>query len=227
MRLVIAGTSSIKSKFREWLARQWVAAAVATAPGARLLLVDSASPGALPSHPDLEVIQLGDDIGHLGSSGRDGWGRATMTALDRIAASDADWAAVWDADMLFVREVRPLITALETAGLPVGLCRANPYPHWIEGLFFFRCDWLRAASLPAVYDWQSVHPGSFPEDRIRAAIGPAGHILPLRGMRDDHDELTPENVWNIFPTGLDYLTHCQNPDVYRAVMAHYDIEEAA
>lgn len=225
-KILIAGTVYAGDSLKEWLAAQWVSAAVEKNPGSQLALIDSASPGCLPTHPSLKVIQLGNNIGHLQSTGQDGWGRALTAALDYACAGTWDWLAFWDADMLMTQEVAPVVAAMQGEGASAATCIAHPYRHWIEGIFYFDCQWLRGAGIQAAYDWRGVCKGIFPEERIRAALGPSLRLLPFHGMRDDSHLLTRKNLWTAFPQGIHYLTHCQDKDVYREIMRRYRIPEA-
>jgi len=38
--------------------------------------------------------------------------------------------------------------------------------------------------------------------------------LPLRGIRNDFDRITANNLAFSFPYGLDYLTHCKDFAIY-------------
>lgn len=226
---LIAGTCYINNPLKEWLAAQWVAANARLNPGVPMLLVDSASPGRLPAHPDLQVLQLGDNLGHLQSTGVDGWGRAMMAIVETALAMAAPprWLAVWDADVLMTRPLEDMLRVMERAGSKAVSCAAKPYMHWIEGFFIFDVEWLRERGLPARYDWQGMRLGVFPEDRMRQAIGGALRLLAMWGLRDDAGELTVENLWQLFPAGIDYLTHCSKVEVYREIMRRYGIPEAA
>lgn len=224
-KFLIVGTCYIDTDLKAWLARQWVAAALATCPTAQLVLVDSASPIQLPSCERLSVVQLGDNIGHLQSTGRDGWGRAMTAAIAHAVRGDWDWVGFWDADVLMVRSLADMVGELRVTGAQAAGCIAMPYMHWVEGIFVFSRDWLARHDVASAYDWESMRLGIFPEDRIRNAIGPDMKILPLIGMRDDSHELTQFNIWRYFPIGIDYLTHCKDKDVYRAVMRRYGVSE--
>lgn len=228
MRMLVAGTSWVASEHREWLARQWVQAAATLNPGARMLLVDSASPGELPEHPALEILQLGDNIGHLESTSRDGWGRATMTMLARAAGMEVDWIGVWDADVLMVKPLAEMVAAMQQAGIQVASCPATPYLHWIEGIFVFEAEWLRRnlERIVKTYDWEGMQKGIFPEVRTRQAMGKDLRLFSLRGCRDDLGAISVENLWQSYPAGIDYLTHCSKIEVYRAIMGRYGIPEA-
>ena len=49
--------------------------------------------------------------------------------------------------------------------------------------------------------------------------------LPLKGLRNDFNSLTPRNMRQMFPMGVDYLHHC-SPAVFRAFMETNGLSEA-
>ena len=83
-----------------------------------MLVVDSASPD-MPSIEGLEVLQLGDNIGHLKLTGRDGWGRAFCAGLQRAIDGRYDWAVHIETDLLFARPVADVIGKMGSVGVDV------------------------------------------------------------------------------------------------------------
>lgn len=212
MRTLIFGTSYIADASALWVARQWLNLARTLSPEADLLMVDSASPVALPD--GVEVLQLGDNIGHLSRGGRDGWGRAFCVGLER--ARGYDFAVHIECDLLFVRPVSQMIERMQKASVVVAAPWAMPYLYVETALMFMDMGYADAPyGWPAKYDWA----GGIgqPELRMEKLLGDDLFIAPLRGTRDD--------LGNAVPEGMDYLTHAKIGK-YRALLRSAGVEEA-
>lgn len=218
------GTCWLKDDLRVWLCEQWYNAARILDPEADLLLVDCLSPFEIPvlGRSKLNFIQQETNIGHLESTNCDGWGRTLTVGLEWIMARDYEWGGVWDADVLMTKPMRDIVFYLKRINRRVGSCWC--YQHgWLEGIQYFDVNWLRETKFTERYDWKNVKKPVFPERHMQKLMSPELFILPLNGIRDDFQQVTPENIWTLFPSGIDYLTHNNNKNVYEKIINKYNL----
>ena len=234
MKLLLAGTSYIRNEKALYLVNEWMRM------GRRLngdsvdmILVDSFNPNNLTwgTTDGVEKIQLPDDVGHLNSTGRDGWGRATMHALQYAIDKQYDMVALYDADLMFTRAIRPYAEMMWTAESKVASVIGTPCA-WLEGIFIFNVEWMAERDVIGLYDWKSRVSTDCAEVYMEQAIGrprQTGHnpdpdslwILPIIGRREDGGLVRLENMQDVFPFGCDWLTHCQDFRVYEALAKRY------
>lgn len=224
-RVLIAGSCWLPDQDRAWLAHQWVRLAQLFDIGTPMLLVDCLSPEPVPTHPLLTTIQIGENIGHLTVGGRDGWGRAAMTAFQYAIDQDFEWVAYWDADVLFLRSALELIFRMKVRGLVAAGALATPYP-WQEGIYLFYVPWMKQRNVIGRYNWEGAPRSNIPnaEQRMEAAIGPDYALLGLEGLRDDAGVVQVDNLKTVFPRGCDWLTHSSRP-VYEALLVQEGLAE--
>lgn len=234
MRTLIAGTSYIRDLDSLWLASQWGRVTRTLNPNSDILVVDTPGPmdwnvGELL--PDTETsryrwYRFHDNLGDLQKDGRDGWGRATMFALNLAVKTEYDYIALYDLDVLMCKAMEPTLDYMTQEGWKVASTRCSAHG-WLEGIELLSVPYIRESNLIARYNWESMRAGVFPERRLEEIFGWDLRIIDLIGLRDDHQTLTPQNIWKLFPNGLDYLTHNKNMDVYREVLKRYGLTEAA
>lgn len=216
MKTLIAGTSYIKDQHALWLAQTWVALGKSLNPDSDLLLVDTPAPFdpvvELDCDSRLAIRQFPDNIGHLTSTGRDGWGRATMEALSYAIQHDYDYVALLDADLIFCQSSEAIFRMMEDEHRVACSVRCPEYG-WLEGIFFFNVRWLRATNFIRRYDWPNMQFGQLPELIMESLIGADLYLLPLLGSRDDGQRVTPESARDLV-----WLTHNHDPETYRALI---------
>ena len=207
MNVLVFGTSYLKDSTDLWVFRQWLNINRTLNPDAHLLVVDSASPVSpeiadFPREDHEQLIQLGDNIGHLSKTGRDGWGRAFCNGL--MHGYGAEWVIHMETDLLFARPVNATLDRMEHddsfGGRGVKVCCpwALPYPFIETALMFFDGRWLRNTGLAQAYDWENGR--GLPEIRVEKLIGDDLWIAPFRGLRMDlRDQQLPQP--------LDWVTH--------------------
>jgi hypothetical protein len=122
MRVLIFGTVYCDSEAKRHLAGQWGDLHAALNRDCDLLLVDSSSPLAVHGVP---TLQLGDNIGHLGRKGRDGWGRAFCAGLQYAIDHGYDCAVHIEGDSLLRQPVRKFCEFMDEQGLRAFVCSVN------------------------------------------------------------------------------------------------------
>lgn len=199
--VTIFGTSYLKDATDLWIFRQWLNIHRTLNAHCDLIVVDSASPVAVemadfPREDNERLFQLGDNIGHLSRTGRDGWGRAFCHGLE--VAAGADWIVHVETDVLLAQPVQRVIDRMEISGVEVCCPWALPYPLIETALMWFDGNWVRKHDVISRYDWENGR--GFPERRIEEIAGDDLWIAPLRGLRMDVREQGLQQP-------CDWLTH--------------------
>lgn len=210
---LIFGTSYVETQEQRYVFGLWLDLVTRLNPQCDILVVDSASPN-LPETPGAEVMQLGDNIGHLTKTGRDGWGRAFCAGL-RYAVEEGYRNVVHiETDMLFARPVVDTFAKMNTNGVKIAAPPALPYQFIETGLLFIAVNHIRFRNLIDRYDWEANGPGTIPEVKIAGMTDKHLFMLPFRGMRNDLGQLTAARMATMFPYGMDWVTHA-DPATYR------------
>lgn len=76
------------------------------------------------------------------------------------------------------------------------------------GLFYAQVEYLWSTDFVARYNWKGP---TMPlgEARMMMMPGDDRQVLPLRGNRDQ-GQTTPEQLGDVYPEGLDFLTHARS-----------------
>lgn len=217
---VIFGTSYLKDATDLWVFKQWLNIHRTLNGHADLIVVDSASPVSpevadFPSGDNEQLFQLGDNIGHLGKTGLDGWGRAFCHGLE-AADENAHWIVHVETDLLVAQPIQRMINRMEIGAVEVCAPWALPYPFVETALMWFDAHWVRKHDLVSRYDWE--HGKGLPERRIEEIAGDDLWIAPMRGLRMDIKE-------QALPQPLDWVTHATVAQ-YRQFLRQNGIPEA-
>jgi Glycosyl transferase family 2 len=237
MRTLILGTSYVGKGAQGYGSRMvilWAKLAMKLNPECDILIVDSAS----PENPceflkplidgeggeRLGIYRFDDNIGHLNTTGRDGWGRALSKGINIAIKEGYDYICYMDVDIIFVRPVAEIIEKMARSGVKVACPMDRLYCFLENGLMFMSVPYLRDTKFVERYDWASrigplTDPQTIPEAVFEELMGPDIFTLPLRGMRDDMGQLTVNNLAGAFPYGgADYLTHVKDFAVYERML---------
>lgn len=211
MRTMIFGTSYVQGAAALETFRMWQALTHRLNPNTDIVVIDSASPMFLDGDPSFDMVQLGNNIGHLSRGGQDGWGRAFTVGLLNAIDMDYDWVVHIECDLLFARPVSEVIEKMIRSGVEAAAPMAMPYQFIETALSFWNVAYLREIDLVDRYDWENPPAnGLLPEQRIAAICAESLFALPLRGFRNDM-RVTAEQLQRMFPTGIDWITHCDLP----------------
>ncbi len=221
MKILIFGTVYCKDEESQNLARQWGEVHTALNPTCGFLLVDSNSPMPVSGVP---VLQLGDNIGHLGRNGRDGWGRAFCAGLQYAVDHGADYVVHIEGDSLLRRPVRPFCEFMHQNWLSTFVVGVDGTKfkefEWVEtGLMFMSVPYICDSNFIERYNWQDGASKKYPNtpeaviyqmlDQDRAI-----NVAPIRVVRDDRNVLTKENV-----RGYDWITHT-SPEIFATFVSN-------
>lgn len=215
MKVLIFGTVYCDTEEKRHLAGQWGQLHGALNPGCDLLLVDSASPVPVRGIP---LLQLGDNIGHLGRKGRDGWGRAFCAGLQYAIDHGYDFVVHIEGDSLFRQPVAKFCEFMREQEIPAFVCGVNGTKFkefaWVEtGIMFFSVPYIRESNFIERYNWpdgESKKYPNTPEAVIYRMLNAddALNTAPINVMRDDKNILTVENVEE-----YDWISHAA-PNIY-------------
>ena len=212
VRTLLFGTSYVDTEDRRWLVDKWIRTTHRLNANCDILIVDSASPLPIDDLGLCSILQLGDNIGHLGSTGKDGWGRAFTAGLQRAADGLYDYVGLVDTDILFAFPATPIVAFMAENSINYATVRGDPYP-WMEGgIVFMNVKWMRDTAFIAKYGWERMTSTEFPEYRLMDIAGNELYDLCLEGRRNDDGAITPENAHTV-----EWITHA-NRGVYEAFL---------
>ncbi len=175
-----------------------------------------ATDGPIPAKPPgRTLMRFGDALGHFHHDARrdpppkDGPGRSNMTSLRIAYASGYERSVYQETDCLMVR---PYEEGFAQLTKKVG-CQdktAQNYPDW-NIRYHGDLPWLRDFQFVEKYDWPNRigdNRGEPVGEQIYADIlGEHLQVIPLRGCRAGMAGVTPENLRERYPDGIDYITH--------------------
>ena len=215
MKTLIFGTSYIAGQQSRYVFGLWLNLVQKLNPDSDILVVDSASPDMPGFLGRVKYLQLGDNIGHLGHGGQDGWGRAFCAGLQHAIDHGYDSVVHIETDLLFARPVGEIMDKMSRSRVLAAAPVAAPFQFIETALMFLSVGYVQSINLIGKYDWHKAEQTPFPEVRIERIIQERLFSLPLKGLRNDLDLLTVKNMAGMFPDGVDWLTHCRDPAVYR------------
>lgn len=218
MRVLIFGTTYIDSTERLRLVNQWIDINERLNPDCDLLIVDTPCADYPHDGMDLKVAgrrmfvhRFGDNIGHMGRHGRDGWGRAFCEGIAIAIRDGYDYVAHIEGDSLFRLKVKPICDrmwqeSIHVASIPVMGTKVQE-KDWVEtGLMVMSVAHIKKIDFIEKYDWPAggklYQPDrNTPERVIHRILGGDLTMMPWRGQRDQARRLKADQV-----AGLDWLT---------------------
>lgn len=223
-KILIASSSYIQTLHRKEEVRMWARVTRALNLDLDILLVDSFSPiDPTKFVGDANTIaRMSDNIGHPTIAG-DGWGRDLCFAINYAAERSYDWIAFIESDVIFCQPVLPIIQKLCRIGVLAATPLSLNYQFIETGIMFLSVPYLIQSRFVERYNW-AAHRAIFNcESHVEKLLHDELMILPLRGVRNDRDFHTQENLIESFPFGLDYLTHCRDFELYNILLRHNNL----
>ena len=101
------------------------------------------------------VISFSDNIGHLLSTGRDGWGRAFCAGITNAIYNGYDYAVHIESDLLFKGNVSAVVDEMHEISIPVVGTKSWLYGFLETGLLFMNVQFLKAVKFLSRYTWKS------------------------------------------------------------------------
>lgn len=236
MRTLILGTCYIAAgnegaqNYKSSVVKLWLDLAAKLNPGMDILLVDACSPVDLEQllgevEADVTVHRFGENVGHLNTTGRDGWGRAFCFGVEYAIKHGYDYLAYIDADIIFTKPIRPILTNMYLHNMVAAMPPAINYAFWENGMMFLSVPYLKMTDFVALYDWENrTHDMPIPELACENLFGGSLFLLPIRAYRDTAGALSVNNIEHAFPYGMDALTHVRDFRVYQKFVAMKGIE---
>lgn len=164
------------------------------------------------------VLRFPDNIGHINTTSRDGWGRAFCKGVEYAFDWGYDYIAYCDVDILFARPVGPIIEKMARSGVKASCPVDTQYAFLENGLMFLDVAYLRDSDFIGRYNWpsrtRSADPMEIPEMVFERLMEDVLFTLPLRTYRDDMKRITPNNIEHAFPYGIDAITHMASIECY-------------
>lgn len=176
-------------------------------------VVPTLEPGSHVGAKVPAMVHFHESLGHFfhghshGRPVRDGPGRAHTLALKMALAAGYDRACYIEADCLFRRPVGPIMDAMTR---PVG-CQPRIKYGYLDWHVWPIKDMAMASHFIEKYDWKNrvgEPGGELPGEHVYEDIfGDQLEVLPLDVVRGDVYAMTAGNMGQLFPHGLDGLTH--------------------
>lgn len=216
MRILIAGTSWVATIARRDIVSLWAKLNLHLNHDCDILIVDS--PGAYDPAQFIEDerikhFRFGDNIGHLSLGGGDGYGRAFCKSLEIAIEQEYDYVISTDSDILCARPIRPICERMAKTGVKIAAPLERNYMFVENGLVFADVRWLKESRFVERYDWEHFA-GILPELHFEKIAGDDLWLLPLRGLRNDQNQITWQNFSTVMSYGFDTLTHCSDFSLY-------------
>jgi hypothetical protein len=218
VRVLIFGTMYIDSHDSHVLVQRWINLHTQLNPTCNFCLIDSDSTLRGPLNlREVEIIQLGDNIGHVARGGQDGWGRAFCHGVSHAIAENYDYVVHIEGDSLCKLDVMKQCENMRlmntmVAGVPVqGMKRSQN--EWLEtGLLFMNVKYLDDMKFVDQYAWEEnnkKYPHT-PEWHVNQIFKDHVSLQNWKVMRDDRKVLTPNSV-----RSYHWITHAK-PEVFNA-----------
>ncbi len=156
------------------------------------------------------LAKFRDALGHPFHQGvleRSGSDRAFIKMLEIAIASGYDKFAYIEMDLLFALPVQSIFERMTKPCACGPLVSHGKFPE--TGLLFFDVEYIWKHDLIGRYNWRgSVIPEG--EKRLWNILGDDLELLPLRGHRDG-GSTKPGELAELWPDGIDFLTHATMP----------------
>jgi hypothetical protein len=155
------------------------------------------------------IVSFPDNIGHLFSTGRDGWGRAFCAGIANATYNHYDYAVHIESDLLFKGRVSDIVEEMREKSYPVLSTKSWVHGFLETGLMFMNVSFLNNICFLSKYNWQSLTRKDYPEWIISGILGMQNiHLKYWIGDRNDFGQIKDDDVKKCI-----YLTHCNEQQV--------------
>lgn len=217
-RILTAATSFVDNTNTIELVKLWFRAWRHLNPGEDIILIDACSPFDpsvfLPNPP--EMFRWEENIGAISRGAKDGAGRSFCKAIELAQDGRYDYVCVYETDFILARAIRPIIERMAKAGVKVaspGFAAPYQFPEW--GVVFLDVKYAIENKVIERYGWQTSPIRPIVEMRLETLFGDDLWFLPLRGVRNEQNQVNVGNIANMFPYQMPaWLTHCADPNLY-------------
>lgn len=215
VRILIAAVAYVPDEPRRELVKLCYRVIKHLNPGVDVVVIDAPSPfDPKVFLPGANVFSFDENVGAINRGGRDGAGRALCKAIEIGIEGGYDYVVHHETDFILARPVTPIIERMHKADVGVaspGL--ANPYAFLEWGAFFISTKYAQESRFIERYDWEHNQPWPLVELKLEQLFGDDLFLLPLRGIRNDMNQINVANIGQNCPYGLfDWMTHT-NMDV--------------
>ena len=118
MKTLIFGTSYVSGQKARYTYSLWADLVWRLNPGHDIWVIDSASPD-IDVKPGINRLDFVENIGHLQSNGKEGWGRAFCRGVDLAVEAGYDYVVHIECDVLFNRPVDETIRKMAANGVKI------------------------------------------------------------------------------------------------------------
>ena len=155
------------------------------------------------------IISFADNMGHLLSTGRDGWGRAFCAGIASAIFNDYDYAVHIESDLLFRGSVAAVVSEMTEKSMAVVGTKSWLYGWFETGLVFMDVQFLRNNDFLMKYNWKLHTRNDYPELIIPQIFGKENIFLKYWiGDRNDYGQIKDEDIGKCV-----YLTHCDEKQI--------------
>ncbi len=217
-KLLIAATSFCETEAAVELCKMSIRVIKALNLGEDFILIDAGGPfDPRQFLPDsIQVFRFPENVGAITRGGKDGAGRGVCTAIEMAIDRGYDYVALHETDAIFAEKDRDIVNRMHRAGVKVaspGL--AAPYQFLEWSTFFIATKYAADSHFIKRYGWETTPRWPLVEMRLEKLFGDDLFLLPLRGFRNEGNQVNAANIAQFFPYYLpSWLTHCADHNVY-------------
>lgn len=217
-RLLVAATSFVENEGALELCKLSVRVIKALNLGEDFILIDAGGPfdprAFLPE--TISVFRFDENVGSITRGGKDGAGRGVCRAIEMAIAGDYDYVAIHETDAIFAESDRKIVERMHRSGVKVaspGLAAPYQFLEWSS--FWISVAYARESDFIKRYSWETTPRWPLVEMRLEKLFGEDLFLLPMRGFRNEGNQVNVANIAQMFPYYLpSWLTHCADQNVY-------------
>ena len=178
-------------------------------PDVTRIALDGSTPRPVPLVGPHTVAGFGTNFGHPLSHGRDGPARSIATGMAAAIANGYRHVVVLENDLYTRVDLRAAVGQMRASGAKVVTKRVQPFKFVETG--FMICDAAHVSAVRFAERYPYLKPILIPQPEwLYEAILGEVTAAPWRGGRNDDNRFDASTV-----SGLDFLTHCRDLDLYR------------